>query len=114
MRPIIYLTAIALGIFGLGAGIQPDYKIEIFWGIFMPWAVAATELYLMFRTKGKDPQLTTKILMSGFVGKMIVFGIYLTIVIYFYSFEPYPFVISFAGSFIAFHTLETLVLKSII
>ena len=33
MRLIIYLTAIAMGIFGLGVGIQPEYNIEIFWGI---------------------------------------------------------------------------------
>ncbi|MBN4081019.1 hypothetical protein JYT44_01505 [Caldithrix abyssi] len=112
MRPIIYLTAIALGIFGLGAGIQPDYKIEIFWGIFMPWAVASIEIFLVFKAKGKDPLLMTKVLMAGFVGKMLLFGVYLTIIIYFYSFEPYPFIFSFAGSFLAFHALEALVLKS--
>ena len=113
MRPIIYLTAIALGVFGLGAGLQPDSKIEIFWGIFMPWAVAVVELYLLFRAKGKTPQLKTKILMTGFVGKMVIFGIYLMIIINFYSFNPYPFVFSFAGSFLAFHALEAVVLKSL-
>ena len=35
MKPIIYLTALALGIFGLAAGIQPDNQLEIFWGILM-------------------------------------------------------------------------------
>ena len=41
MRPIIYLTAIALGFFGLGTGIRPEYSLEIFWGIFLPYIVAA-------------------------------------------------------------------------
>ena len=45
MRPIIYLTAIALGFFGLGAGIRPEYSVEIFWGIFLPYVVAAIELF---------------------------------------------------------------------
>ncbi len=113
MRSIIYLTLIALGIFGLAAGIRPEYITEIFWGIFVPWSVAVIELFWVFKAKEKDPQLTTKVLMVGFVGKMIVFGIFLSIIIYFYAFKPYPFVFSFAGSFLAFHTLEAFVLKSI-
>ena len=43
----------------------------------------------------------------------ILFAIYLSIIIYFYSFAPLPFVISFSGSFIVFHTLEAIVLKSL-
>ncbi|MDD9879836.1 MAG: hypothetical protein QF418_05990 [Candidatus Marinimicrobia bacterium] len=113
MRSIIYLTLIALGIFGLATGIHPESVKEIFWGICMPWAVAVIELFWVFKAKEKDPQLTTKVLMIGFVGKMIVFGIFLSIIIYFYAFKPYPFVFSFAGSFLAFHTLEAFVLKSI-
>ena len=113
MRLIIYLTAIAMGIFGFGVGIRPEYKIEIFWGILLPWAVAAIELFMVFRAKGKAPQLTTKILMTGFVGRMIIFGAYLLIIFNFYSFAPYPFMFSFSGSFLAFHTLEAFVLKSL-
>ena len=113
MRPIVYLTAIALGIFGLGAGIEPDSKIEIFWGVFMPWTVAAIELFIVYRLRGKTPQLMTKILMTGFVGRMIIFGAYLLIIFNFYSFAPYPFMFSFSGSFLAFHTLEASVLKSL-
>lgn len=113
MRSIIYLTLIGLGIVGLAGGIQPEYLKEIFWGVFMPWAVAVIELFWVFKAKEKNPQLTTNVLMIGFVGKMIVFGIFLSTIIYFYAFKPYPFVFSFAGSFLAFHTLEAFVLKSI-
>jgi FtsH-binding integral membrane protein len=113
MKPIIYLTALALGIFGLAAGIQPDNQLEIFWGILIPWAVSIIELFFVFKMKEKSPQLTTKVLMIGFGGKMIIFGLYLFTIIYFYSFEPYPFMFSFAGSFLAFHTLEAFVLKSL-
>ena len=113
MRPIIYLTAIALGFFGLGAGIRPEYSVEIFCGIFLPYIVAAIELFLVLQYKSNDPQSTTKVLIKGFVGKMVLFGVYITTLIYFYSFEPYPFVFSFSGSFLAFHTLEALILKSL-
>ncbi|MDP6499562.1 MAG: hypothetical protein QF743_02520 [Candidatus Marinimicrobia bacterium] len=113
MRSIIYLTAIALGIFGLGAGIRPEFGFEIFLGIILPWAVAAVELFYLFRAKAKNPQLTIKILMVGFIGKMFIFGSYLLMIFYFYTFNPYPFMFSFVGSFLAFHTLEALVLKSL-
>ena len=113
MRFILFLTLIAIGIYGFSAGIHPEYFIEIFWGIFLPWIVAVTELYLVFKAKIKDPQLTTKVLMGGFLGKMVLFAVYLTSIIYFYSFTPLPFVISFLGSFLAFHTLEAIVLKSL-
>ncbi|MBC8346149.1 MAG: hypothetical protein ISR82_08030 [Candidatus Marinimicrobia bacterium] len=113
MRSILYVTAIALGIFGLGVGIRPDYTFEILLGIFLPYIVTTIELFFIFHVIKKEPQLTTKILMTGFVGKMIIFGIYLLIIFNFYSFAPYPFVISFAGSFLAFHTLEAFVLKSL-
>lgn len=102
-----------MGIFGLGVGIQPEYNIEIFWGILLPWAVAAIELFMVSRAKGKAPQLMTKILTTGFVGRMIIFGAYLLIIFNFYSFAPYPFMFSFSGSFLAFHTLEAFVLKSL-
>ena len=99
MRPIIYLTAIALGFFGLGAGIHPEYSVEIFWGIFLPYVVAAIELFFVLQYKSNDSQSITKVLIKGFAGKMVLFGVYLSALIYFYSFEPYPFVFSFSGSF---------------
>ena len=85
MKYIVYLTLIALGIFGLASGIRPDYSKEIFWGIFMPWFVTVMELFLVFKVKEVATQLTTKVLMVGFVGKMIIFGIFLSVIIYFYS-----------------------------
>ena len=113
MRFILFLTLIAIGIYGFATGIHPEYFIEIFWGIFLPWIVAVTELFLVLKAKIKDPKLTTKVLMAGFVGKMVLFAVYLTSIIYFYSFTPFPFMISFLGSFLAFHTLEALVLRSL-
>ncbi len=97
----------------MGAGKQPEYNLEIFWGILLPYIVAVIELFFVLRYKSNDSQSTTKLLIKGFAGKMVLFGVYLATLIYFYSFEPYPFVFSFSGSFLAFHTLEALVLKSL-
>ena len=34
-KKLFISSAIALGFFGLGAGIRPEYSVEIFWGIFL-------------------------------------------------------------------------------
>ena len=113
MKTIFYFALVGIGLFGLSSGINPEYIKELFWGILLPWLVVLVELFFIYKAKEKNSQLTTNILLSGFVGKMVIFGIYLSIIIYFYSFTPLPFVISFSGSFIVFHTLEAIVLKSL-
>ena len=113
MRTIFYFVLIGVGLFGLSAGINPEYIWELFWGILLPWLVVLVELFFIYKVKGKKSELTTKVLLTGFVSKMMLFAIYLSIIIYFYSFAPLPFVISFSGSFIVFHTLEAIVLKSL-
>lgn len=113
MKSILYFTAIALGIFGLAAGINPQYTKEIFWGMFIPWGVSVFELFWVYKVNEQNPQLTTKVLMIGFVGKMVLFACFLSVITYFYAFKPYPFMFSFVGSFITFHALEAIVLASI-
>ena len=54
---------------------------------------------------------TTKVLIYGFIIKMILFGGFLLIIINFYSFNTVAFVFSFLASFLTFHTLEAIYLK---
>lgn len=113
MKIIFYFVLLGVGLFGLSAGINPEYIRELFWGILLPWLVVLVELFFVYKAKEKKSQLTTKVLLVGFISKMFLFAIYLSLIIYFYSFTPLPFVISFSGSFIVFHTLEAIVLKSL-
>lgn len=113
MKTIFYFILIGVGLFGLSAGVNPGYIKELFWGILLPWLVVLVELFFVYKANEKKSELTTKVLMTGFVSKMVLFAIYLSVIIYFYSFAPLPFVISFSGSFIVFHTLEAIVLKSL-
>ncbi|MGY8751579.1 MAG: hypothetical protein ACKVKJ_06040 [Fidelibacterota bacterium] len=113
MKTIFYFFLIGIGIFGLSAGINPEYITELFWGILLPWLVVLVELFFIYKAKEKKSELTTKVLLTGFVSKMVIFAIYLSVIIYFYYFAPLPFILSFSGSFIVFHTLEAIVLKSL-
>ena len=46
----------------------------------------------------KSPEKLTPFLIKAFIGKMLVYGLYIIIIFSFYSFNPIPFIISFSAS----------------
>jgi hypothetical protein len=113
MRVNTYFFVVALVMIILGVIIKPQYNNEVILGISIPWITSSLEFFLVNRAHDKKVQLTTKVLIYGFIIKMLVFGLFLSIIYYFYSFNPLVFVFSFLGSFFVFHTLEAFLLKSL-
>ena len=113
MRQLINYVLFAAFILTIGLLIYPENKKEIIFGTLTPFAVSLTETYLLFKFSQTDIMSTTKILMIGFVLKMIFFAPFLLALIYFYAFNTHSFVFSFLGSFIAFHTLEAMFINSL-
>jgi len=113
MRQLINYVLLAAFILTIGLLIYPENKTEIILGTLTPFAVSLTETYLLFKFSQRDIMSTTKILMIGFVLKMIFFAPFLLALIYFYAFNTHSFVFSFLGSFIAFHTLEAMFINSL-
>ena len=87
MKTIFYFVLIGVWLFGLSAGINPEYIRELFWGILLPWLVVLVELFFIYKAKEKKSELTTKVLLVVFVSKMFLFAIYLSLIIYFYFFR---------------------------
>ena len=113
MRQLINYVLFAAFILTIGLLIYPENKKEIILGTLTPFAVSLTETYLLFKFSQTDIMSTTKILMIGFVLKMIFFAPFLLALIYFYAFNTHSFVFSFLGSFIAFHMLEAMFINSL-
>lgn len=113
MRQLINYVFFAAFILSIGLLIYPENKKEIILGTLTPLAVSLTETYLLFKFSQTDIMSTTKILMIGFVLKMIFFAPFLLALIYFYAFNTHSFVFSFLGSFIVFHTLEAMFINSL-
>ena len=113
MRQLINYVLFAAFILTIGLLIYPENKKEIILGTLTPFAVSLTETYLLFKFSQTDIMSTTKILMIGFVLKMIFFAPFLLALIYFYAFNTHSFVFSFLGSFIVFHTLEAMFINSL-
>ncbi|MBT5440336.1 MAG: hypothetical protein HOK88_03300, partial [Candidatus Marinimicrobia bacterium] len=53
MKTIFYFVLIGVGLFGLSAGINPEYIRELFWGILLPWLVVLVELFFVYKAKEK-------------------------------------------------------------
>ena len=113
MRQLTNYVLLAIFILTIGLLIYPEYKTEIILGTLTPFAISLTETYLLFKFSQTDIMSTTKILMIGFVLKMLFFAPFLLVLIYFYAFNTHSFVFSFLGSFIAFHTLEAMFINSL-
>lgn len=112
MNPLYKFFAFFFLILLLGFFISPTNKTEIFFGALTPFIASIIEVFLLLRAVKVDLMMTTKILMIGFVLKMVFFAPYLLGIIYIYSFDTHSFVFSFLGSFIAFHTLEAVLLNT--
>ena len=108
MRVNTYFFVVALVMIILGVIIKPQYSNEVILGISIPWITSSLEFFLVNRVHDKKVQLTTKVLIYGFIIKMLAFILF---IYYFYPFNPLVFVFSFLTSFLAFHTLEAVFLK---
>jgi hypothetical protein len=81
-------------------------------GMLAPLAVAAASWLMSERAWRRNPESLTPMMMAAFAGKMVFFGAYVTVMLKVLSVAPIPFVVSFAGYFIALHLVEALALRS--
>jgi hypothetical protein len=84
---------------------------EIWLGMLGPLTSAIASWIVMERQYRQRPQSMTRLLIKAFAAKMIFFGIYIAIFLGIGLVRPIPFVISFAGYYIALHILEAIGLR---
>ncbi len=84
---------------------------ELFLGMIAPLAIAVGTWIAVERTHKTNPAGVTAVMMGGFLGKMVLFGAYVVIVLRGLSVRPVPFVASFTVYFIGLYLVEALYLK---
>lgn len=112
MTPVAWMAGAALVSWlaaTLGFGAQTG--MATFYGMVGPLLVAIVSWVLAEQVWRRDPTSLTKLMMSGFVAKMVFFGAYVAVVIKGLSQPAVPFAVSFTGSFIALHVIEALALR---
>lgn len=80
-------------------------------GVAGPLAVAIGTWLLSERTFRRNPEALTGVMIAGFAGKMVFFGVYVAVMIRGLSLPAVPFVATFTGSFIVLHLIEALALR---
>ena len=113
MKLFLYGLIVSVGILGLAAGLYPEYQIELFLGWILPTLAGVTTMYFLLGASKKDAQLVTKTIATGFVIKMVYYGVTMLIIFKLYSFEPVSFMCSFTGFFLGLHALEAVIVKDI-
>ena len=113
MKLFLYGLMVSAGILGLAAGFYPEYQIELFLGWILPVLAGVATMYFVLGASKKDAQLVTKTIATGFVIKMVYYGVTILIAFKLYSFEPISFMCSFAGFFLGLHALEAVIVKDI-
>jgi len=110
MKPVEWMVGasvgsllVAIALFGMG--------LELFLGMFAPLVIAVGTWVAVERAHRTNPSSVTAVMMGGFVGKMVLFGAYVVVVIRGLHVRPVPFVISFTAYFIGLYLVEALYLR---
>lgn len=90
-------------------GVESD--VEILFGMLAPLTGAVATWVLVVRTYPASPERLTPRMVMAFGGKVVFFGVYLTVMLTVLSLRPLPFVVSFTTYFIALHFFEAACLQ---
>ena len=108
-----YIIASCIGSWALISLMFPQVIVEILLGMLSPLLAALGTLILVDRTYRKAPQKLTSLMTQAFMGKMLFYGVYVSVIVGFYSFQAVPFAVSFTLYFIGLHLTEALYFQSL-
>ena len=90
-----------------------DYIVEIFLGMIMPLAVGLFTITRIQSIFVSDPRKLTSFMMKSFIGKMVIYGVYMIGIVAFSPFNERTFFVSFISYFITLHVLEAFFIRSV-
>jgi hypothetical protein len=106
MAGVSALTALAaIAWFGTRIG------AEVAFGMLAPLVIAIATWVLIEQTYRRTPERVTGLMVAGFAGKMVFFGVYVAVMLKGLGLQPVPFVVSFTSYFIALHLMEAFALR---
>jgi hypothetical protein len=103
---IAWLVVLAAG----GTRVHPEALL----GMAAPLVSANVSWVLMARTHAAGPERLMGMMLQGLAAKMVLFGTYVTVMLRVLDLRPMPFVLSFAGFFIALYAMEAFFLRRLL
>ena len=93
--------------------ISKDYIPEFFLGMIVPLVIGLLTVTKIQSIFTSDPGELTSFMMKSFIGKLVIYGVYMMGIVAFSPFNERPFFISFMGYFITLHVLEAFFIRSV-
>ena len=93
--------------------LAPQVGVEIFLGMIAPLLLAIGTVLMVRRVYQREPTHLTAFMTKALLGKMVLYGVYVSLVVGWFAFEAIPFTISFTIYFIGLHLAEALHLRAI-
>tara|TARA_Y100001949_G_scaffold57580_1_gene48424 strand:- start:1199 stop:1576 length:378 start_codon:yes stop_codon:yes gene_type:complete len=90
-----------------------DYISELFLGMIVPLVIGLLTVKKIQSIFTSDPGELTSFMMKSFIGKLVIYGVYMMGIVAFSPFNERPFFISFMGYFITLHVLEAFFIRSV-
>ena len=109
--PLLWMTGMCVGAWLVVALVAPEHNPEALLGMVGPLVSAQVTWIVIARAAATAPEKTTGVMVTGLAVKMVFFGVYVAGMLKGAGLRPVPFVLSFAGSFIALHAMEAMFLR---
>ncbi len=106
MGPVRTAAAILITGSALTALAVSDAAVEILLGLAAPLAVVLGSWRSMERAYRRGPEQLARLMVRAFVGKLVLFGIYVTLAVGVLALDTAWFIGSFAISFVVLHLAE--------
>ena len=109
-------TAAAILVTGsaLLALVVSDAAAEILCGLLAPLTVALVSWRMMERAYRRSPEQLARLMVRAFLGKLVLFGIYVTLAVGVLALDAAWFIGSFAVSFVVLHLAEAVQLQRLL
>jgi hypothetical protein len=111
MAPLLWMTGLSAGAWLVLVAVAPQLNPEALLGLLGPLVSALATWVVVARTAATAPEKVTGVMVTGLAVKMVFFGVYVVGMLKGAGLRPVPFVLSFAGSFIALHAVEAVFLR---
>jgi hypothetical protein len=113
VTPLAWMVGASVGTWLLLTLSAGDVNPEALFGMLGPLASACATWIVVARTAAAAPERVTGVMVTGLVVKMVFFGAYVAGMLKGAGLRPVPFVVSFAGFFIALHAMEAVFLRRV-
>jgi hypothetical protein len=115
VKPVAWMVAASAAAWILMTALLGDrVNPEAAWGIAGPLTSAVVSWVAYVRANQAAPERLTRVMITAFALKLMFFSVYVVATMRLLDLRPAPFVVSFAGAFIALHAMEAFSLRRLI